>query len=292
MQNMRMPKTKDLQVKQNIINKVALVNSIKKINIQKVMVIGLLIMTFVIGRLTQKVEDLQGGVSVNTNTTATATNQPAAAAATNVTIDQIKSLWDKDIIKFGDTTKKVLFVEVGDPSCPYCHAAGGENHTVYSAFGGTNFKLIADGGTYDSPVLEMRKLVDSGQASFTYIYYPGHGNGEMGMKALYCANEKGKFWQAHDLIMSDKGYDLMNTTVKNDKTQSQAVATFLKSAVDQTFLKTCLDSGKYDAQLGTDQALASSLGVQGTPGFFVNATSYPGAYNWTDMKAAVDTALK
>jgi protein-disulfide isomerase len=287
-----MPKAKEkttIETKQKVINLQALPESIRKINFRAVMVVALIIMAFVIGRLSQRVEDLEKGVTTGTGTTTTDTTQ---TGTTTVTIDQIKDLWNKDVIKFGDTSKKVLFVEVGDPSCPYCHAAGGENHTIYQALGGTTFQLVADGGTYQSPVLEMRKLIDSGAAGFAYVYYPGHGNGEMGMKALYCANEKGKFWQAHDLLMSDKGYDLLNNTVKNDKAQSGTIANFLKSAVDPTFLKSCLDSGKYDSTLTSDMSIASSLGVQGTPGFFVNTTSYPGAYSWTDMKATVDSALQ
>jgi len=219
-----------------------------------------------------------------------------------VTLDQIKGLFDKDLIKFGDASRKVLFVEVADPSCPYCHAAGGLDKEVNNLLGPT-FKLSTDGGSYVAPVAEMKKLVDSGVASFVYIYFPGHGNGEMGAKALYCANEKGDFWKVHDLLMSQAGYQIMNgydasqqptkgPIVKNDKTQSGALANFLKSAVDPNFLKSCLDSGKYDARLTSDQSLSTSLGVQGTPGFFVNASSYPGAYNYTDMKATVDAALK
>lgn len=233
----------------------------------------------------KEVSDLKKGITPSTATTTTG----AQPAQPTVSLDTIKSLFSKDLIKFGDANRKALFVEVGDPSCPFCQAAGGENH---SGIQGPSFKLIADGGTYDAPVPEMRKLVDAGKASFVYIYYPGHNNGEMGMKSLYCANEKGKFWEAHDLIMGDAGYNLMNNTVKNDKTQSGAISDFLKSAVDPSFLKSCLDSGKYDARLTSDQALATSLGIQGTPGFFVNVTSYPGAYNWTDMKSTVDSALK
>ncbi|HUC95214.1 MAG TPA: thioredoxin domain-containing protein [Candidatus Saccharimonadales bacterium] len=130
--------------------------------------------------------------------------------APKVTMDQIKALWSKDLVKFGDANRKVLFVEMADPSCPFCHAADGQNHTIYKSLGGTTFQLQADGGSYVSPTVEMKKLVDSGEASYVYIYYPGHGNGEMGMKALYCANEQGKFWEAHALIMSDAGYTLMN----------------------------------------------------------------------------------
>jgi len=267
----------------------------KLVPVLVVLSIGL---AFVVGVLWQKVSTLEKG---GTTTATTAAANPAPAQP-NVSLDTIKGLFSKDIIKFGDANKKVLFVEVGDPSCPFCHAAAGLDPEVSSAMG-ANFKLISQGGPYDSPIQEMKKLVDSGKAAFTYIFFPGHGNGEMGMKAMYCANEQGKFWGVHDLLMSQAGYEIMNgydaaqqatkgPIVKNDKTKSGDMANFLKSAIDPNFLKSCLDSGKYDAQLASDQALATSIGIQGTPGFFVNATSFPGAYNWTDMKSVVDAALK
>ena len=140
-------------------------------------------------------------------------------------------------------------------------------------------------------VPEMKKLVDQGKADFVWIYSPGHGNGEMAAKALYCAFDQGKFWQAHDLLMSVKGYDLINNQIKNDSTKSQQMAEFLAGAVNSKELKSCLDGGKYDARLGEDSALASSLGVRGTPGFFLNTTNFAGAYNWTEMKSVADTAM-
>lgn len=253
-----------------------------------VLLIVAIALSFVVGVLWQKVSGLEKGGVATTTTTTGAAAQPAAP---KVSLDTIKGLFSKDIIKFGDANRKVLFVEVSDPSCPFCHAAGGENHAIYKSMG-DSFKLVADGGTYISPVAEMRKLVADGKASMVFIYSPGHGNGEMGEKALLCANEKGKFWDAHDLIMSDAGYTLQNTTVKNDKTQSQVVANFLKSVVDSSFMKSCLDSGKYDQALVDETALAGSLGVNGTPGFFVNDTNFAGAYSYKDMKATVDAALK
>ncbi|QQG47538.1 MAG: DsbA family protein [Candidatus Woesebacteria bacterium] len=251
-------------------------------------------LVFGMGILWQKVTQLEkGSVSGTTTTnTATTTNPTPAQQAATVTLDQIKKLFaNNDLIKFGDANRKVLFVEVGDPSCPYCHVAGGEDPQLNSQMGAT-FKLDSDGGTYQAPVTGMRKLVDSGKASFLYVYFPGHGNGEMGMKALYCADEKGKFWEAHDLIMSNSGYNLMNNDVKNDKAQSQKVADFLKNVVDSTFMKSCLDSGKYDSKLTSDTTIAQGLGVSGTPGFFVNTTPFAGAYSFKDMQGAIDSALK
>lgn len=205
-----------------------------------------------------------------------------APAAPKVDINTIKGLWDKNVIKFGDINKKNLLVEVADPSCPYCHAAVGLNPELSNQLG-PQFKLVGDGGTYVAPVIEMKKLADSGKAAFVWIYTPGHGNGEMGTKALYCAFDQGKFWEAHDKLMTNKGYELLNSIIKNDKTKSQELVDFLGMPV----IKECLDSGKYDARLGEDTKVASALGVSGTPGFFVNETNFAGAYSWTDMKSAL-----
>jgi protein-disulfide isomerase len=254
------------------------------------MMVVMVLLAFAVGILWQKVQGLEKGTVSGATTNATG----AAAAATpntpKVSMDTIKGLFDKDILKFGDNSKKVLFVEVADPSCPYCSIAGGLNSDLNNS--SAQFKLVKDGGSYVAPVPEMKKLVDEGKASFTYIYYPGHGNGEMGMKALYCANEKGKFWEAYDLIMNTKGYDLLNNQIKNDKSKSGDMANYLKSVVDSSFIKSCLDSGKYDSRLSSDSQLATSLGVQGTPGFFVNDLNYAGAYSFTDMQSAVSSALK
>ncbi len=258
-------------------------------------------LAFMVGVLWQKVSNLEkGGVAAGTGAQAQQ-QAPTADIAT------IKGLFNKDVIKFGDASKKVLFVEIADPSCPYCHAASGDDPELNKAMG-AQFTLTSEGGKYTAPVKEMKKLVDSGQAAYTYIYYPGHGSGEMAMKAFYCANEKGKFWEVHDLLMSQAGYRIQNgydenqkpvTTpvVGNDKSKSGVMANFLSKAIDPGFMKSCLDSGKYDATIGTDTVLGQDLSKYfgqyfGTPAFFVNTTAYGGAYNWTDMKSTVDTALK
>jgi Protein-disulfide isomerase len=245
-------------------------------------------LAFVVGILWQKVQNLEKGVATTpTQTTTQPTQQGEPAAAS---LDTIKGLFDKDLIKFGKSDSKLVFVEVADPSCPYCHVAAGHNPELNKQVG-TNFVLKSEGGSYIAPVPEMKKLVDDGKASFIYIYAPGHGNGEMGMKALFCANEKQKFWQAHDVLMTNAGYNLLNNDVKNDKANSGKLADFLKSAVDPKFLKDCLDSGKYDAKIADNTQIATSIGIQGTPGFYVNDTIFRGAYSFTDMQSAVDAAL-
>lgn len=227
-----------------------------------------------------------GSGSTTPPTTVTPPTTPPAANPT-VSLDTIKNLYNtSDHIKFGDANRKNLFVEIGDPSCPYCQIAAGKNGELNKT-AGTRFTLVADGGTYVSPVEEMRKLVDAGQASFLYIYYPGHGKGEMAMLALYCANDQGKFWEAHDKLMTSAGYDLQENKVQNDRAKSQQMVDFLSGVGNSGELKNCIDSGKYENRLKADVSSATTLGVTGTPGFYVNATNFPGAYSWPDMTSAL-----
>jgi protein-disulfide isomerase len=252
--------------------------------IQYVFVALLLVAAFMLGSLYTKVQFLEA----EKKNPQQAAQQPGQAPT--VTIDTIKNVFKKATVKFGDANKKLLLIEVSDPSCPYCHIAAGLNPELNKQVG-SQFTLVADGGTYVAPVQEFEKLVTSGKASLAYIYYPGHGNGEMGTKAMYCAFEKNKFWEVHNKLYTKEGYDLMNTVVKNDKTKSQEIADFLATAIDSKTLKECLDSGKYDAKLIDDKALAESLSIQGTPGFFVNTTPFAGAYNYTDMQSVINKAL-
>ncbi|SRR5258708_381679 len=260
------------------------------------MALSILIVGFLSGSLWTENRMLKKAVSVagvtTTATTAQATAQtPAAPAAPTITMDQVRGLFTSDHITFGDKNSKLVFTEFSDPSCPYCHIAAGKNPDLNKS-AGAQFTLVSQGGTYDPPVEEMRKLVDAGQAAFVWVYSNGHGDGEDGMRALYCANENGKFWQVHDLLMSAAGYDLQNNKIKNDKTQYQALADFLKPAIDPTVMKNCLDSGKYDGKIASDQALSQQFGVNGTPGFFVNTTNFAGAYSYKDMESTVAQVLK
>jgi len=217
------------------------------------------------------------------------TAQPEAAKP--VTIDQVKALFTDKNLAFGKKDSKVLFVEFSDPSCPYCHVAAGKNPNLNKQ-AGAQFAMAKDGGSYLPPVPEMKKMVDSGKAAFVWIYANGHGNGELGTKAMYCAKEKGKFWEVHDLLMSEAGYKLMNEQVKNDVAKAGEMADFLKSAVRAGDMQSCLESGKYDDRIASDMAIAQQFGFKGTPSFFVNTTNFGGAYSYKDMAPVVEKALE
>jgi protein-disulfide isomerase len=210
---------------------------------------------------------------------------------TNITLSQIKKLFSKDFIHFGDANKKVLFVEVSDPSCPYCHIAAGKNPELAKQVG-SQFQYASDGGSYLPPVEEMKKLTDEGKASFVYLYSNGHGNGELAAQALYCAFEKNLFWPVHDKLMTNAGYTLLNEEIKTDKTKIAELTTFLANDIDSGFLTECLQSKKYESRLKRDEELAATLGFQGTPYFLINTKSFSGAYSFKEMQSTVDNLLK
>lgn len=220
----------------------------------------------------------------------TASAQPAATQQPAVTLEQVKNVFNKSVIKFGDSNKKLIAIEIVDPSCPFCQVAAGKNPELNKQ-AGERFILVSEGGSYVAPVPEIKKLVSEGKTAFAWLYFPGHGNGEMASKALYCANEKGKFWEVHDLLMNKAGYDLINNQVKNDQTKSGELANFLQSVIDTNSMKSCLDSGKYDNQLKADMVLAQSLNISGTPGFYLNTTPFAGAYSFKDMESVVKAVL-
>ncbi len=236
---------------------------------------------FGIGYLFKEVSDLKkGGANVP------AAAAPAAQPATQLSQDQVKSAFDKALVKFGKSDAKTVFIEAADPSCPFCHIAGGKNPELAKEVG-TRFQYQSDGGEYIPPVPEMKKLMEAGKASYAFVYRNGHGNGEMGTKALYCAFDQGKFWEVHDKLYTNAGYKLLNETVLNDKSKSKELADFLKGAADMAKLKECVDSGKYDARLTEDEGIAGDIGITGTPGFYINTANFAGAYSWKDMESSI-----
>lgn len=244
----------------------------------------------------------KNSVSSNSSSSSVLSSDSTGSQATvNITTDMVKNLFVDGMMKFNDTSKKVLFVEFSDPSCPYCHVAGGMDPELNKQVG-TQFVLKADGGTYVAPVPEIKKLVDSGDAGFVYVYTMGHGSGEIAATALYCAYANNKFWEVHDKLMSNAGYTFMNNsdnsgiqysgTKQATDTDLTRMADFLKDVFDYNTMNTCLLSRKYVPNIARDNGIASTFGISGTPGFVVNTTFYGGAYSFTDMQSVVNAALK
>lgn len=254
---------------------------------QYLMVIMLIVGSYLLGVYKTKTEYLEKGVA-NTIPQVGQDAAPKAAPAV-VDLEKIKGLFDGKHITFGEPDAKLIITEVSDPSCPFCHIAAGLHPELNN--GSAQFKMKADGGTYEPPVQEIKKLIDAGKASFVFLYAPGHGSGEVGTQAMYCAYEQDKFWEAHDKIMTKAGYDLLNNVVKNDLTQSNKVVELIGNVLNTKELQSCLDSKKYANQPAEDTAFVQGLGFGATPTFFVNTSVVEGAQPWSAFKTAVEPLI-
>ncbi len=263
--------------------------SMKQAITQYLLVILLVVGSYFLGVYKTKTEMLEKGL---TNVAAQPTVPGEAPVAKPLDMAKIEALFaDEGNMVLGKRDAKIKFVEFSDTSCPFCHVAAGHNPSL-SVQMNPRFATADEGGTYVPPVLEIKKLVDEGKAALAWFYTPGHGNGELGTLALYCANEQGKFWEAHDLLMNKDGYTLVNDKVKNDRTKTGEVASFLKGVLDSSKLKSCMDSKKYEARVSGDPQIASGFGYGATPTFFINDKVVEGASSWTDaFKGIVDPLL-
>jgi protein-disulfide isomerase len=89
---------------------------------------------------------------------------------------------------------------------------------------------------------------------------PSHPNAMQAALAARCANEQGQFWAFHDALFADPS--------KLGPADLKATAAKLK--LDTGKFNDCLDKKKYEAAVNKEIAEGQSLGVDGTPAFFVN----------------------
>lgn len=255
---------------------------------QYLMVIALVVGAYFIGVYKTETQYLKKGQAAVPATAPTNTAQQPTTPST-IDLAKIQDKFDGKHITYGDKNAKLVITEISDPSCPFCHIAGGLHPELNNQ--SPQFKMKADGGTYEPPVPEIRKLVSEGKASFIFLYAPGHGNGEVGTEAMYCAYEQGKFWEAHDKLMSKAGYDLLNNVVKNDLAQSNKLVALIGNSLDSKKLQSCLDSKKYATQPSEDTSFVQGMGFGATPTFFVNSTVVEGAQSWSSFQPTVDALL-
>lgn len=121
-----------------------------------------------------------------------------------------------------------------------------------------------------------------GKIRLVYRDYPFQTSGSLvAALAGQCMNDQGKFWEFHDL------------TFKNQQalTREQFISYAEQLGVDVATFTTCLDSQKYMDKVRKDVADAQTLGVNGTPAFFVNGRFISGAQPYTFFASYIDEEL-
>jgi len=139
----------------------------------------------------------------------------------------------------GPKSSNVILVEFGDFQCPYCrrHLLGAAQQ-IY------------------------KKMVVTNQLRYVFLDFPMGEKHPLAAKAAVaarCAEEQGKYWE------------MRNTLYNNQKALHELfLAEHAKRAgLDEVVFSKCLNSGRYDAAIQQDQIVGRSLGIKGTPTFFL-----------------------
>lgn len=237
--------------------------SFKNTPVNVYLVFTLVIFAFLLGMLTNKVIYMEKLAKAPVPTLPQAAEQEAQAAPPAfVEVDSGK------LPLLGDKDAKVTIVEFSDFQCPYCKKYIDETHSQ-----------IND------------EYIKTGKVKFAYRHYPlsFHPNAPKAGEASECANEQGKFWEYHDILFS-------NQDAWSPQEAVAAVDSFTGYAgelgLDAEQFRSCLDSGKYKANVDADFAAGGAAQVDGTPTFFVNGNRIVGAVPFSDLQTLIEAELK
>ena len=109
-----------------------------------------------------------------------------------------------------------------------------------------------------------------------------HPNAPLAALAAQAAGEQGKFWEMHDRIFAAQ--DKMN------RAQYEQYAKDL--GLDVKRFKEALDTARGKPAIDADKAEGTSLGVTGTPAFFVNGKFLSGAKPFNEFATVINAELQ
>jgi protein-disulfide isomerase len=142
----------------------------------------------------------------------------------------------------GPDSAPVTIVEFGDFQCPYCRQAESSLRAVLAQYPG-----------------EVRVVFRNLPLSQI------HPQAGLAAEAAVCADHQGKFWQMHDAMYADQSALTLDALKDTAKRLGLNVAQF----------STCL-AGGVPASLDDDLKAAQTLGLTGTPYFFINGRPLDG----------------
>jgi protein-disulfide isomerase len=157
----------------------------------------------------------------------------------------------------GPADAPITIVEFSDFNCPYCQR-----------FQQQTFQPLMD--AYPD------------QIRFVYRDFPITSQDSFyAAQAAECADEQGSYWEYHDALFTG-AYGL------GDEAYRQYAE---ELGLDADALVSCVDEGRYADEVQADAREAASLGVSGTPTFFINGVPLVGAQPLTRFAQVIDSEL-
>jgi protein-disulfide isomerase len=158
----------------------------------------------------------------------------------------------------GSEKAEVTIVKFEDFQCPYCKAVQPNFEEVLKRYDG-KVRLVHK----DLPLDEL------------------HPQARQAAEAARCADDEGKFWEYHDKLYAS-----------SPKAAPEDLKFYAKDlGLKQDSFDKCLSTGKYKAAIQKDMNEAASLGLTGTPTFFINGRELSGAQSIEAISQIIDEEL-
>lgn len=136
------------------------------------------------------------------------------------------------------------------------------------------------------PITRRLKEEYGDKVSFVVRYFPlpGHKNSMTSAMAVETAGKQGKFWEMHDIL-----YDNQITWGEKQITDPALFIEYAKQiGLDMEKYKNDIGSQEIKDRINRDKNSATSLGIQGTPTFFINGEKIPNPKGYEDFKSLID----
>jgi len=169
----------------------------------------------------------------------------------------------------GDENAPITLVEFGDYQCLFCNKFFHETEPAI-----------------------LKNYVETGKVKIIFKDFTIIGPDSIAAaNAAHCANDQGKFWEYHDTLYNNWGGE------NNDWASSENLLKFAQSIElnEESFVK-CMVEKKYDQLVTSSNNDARTLGLTGTPGFFIigpdnQITKIPGAQPYESFQRIFDYEL-
>ena len=164
----------------------------------------------------------------------------------------------------GDPDAPVLIIEYSDYQCPYC-----SRYTLETL-----------------PQIEQN-YIQTGKVRYVFKDFPlsFHAQAGLAAQAARCAGDQGDYWGMHDLLFA-------NQQAWGNQSAAQAFSSFADLlGLDVNQFNACLENGTHEQAVNNDLREGSSVGVSGTPAFFVNGQFISGAQPYQVFQQAIEAAL-
>jgi protein-disulfide isomerase len=118
---------------------------------------------------------------------------------------------------------------------------------------------------------------------FVWKHFPleMHEDAPAAHRASVAAHKQGKFWQFHDKLFGDQG----------DLTPEAFVRYAKELGLDVKRFEAELDGPDTQKEIDKDKAEARSMGMTGTPSFFINGRYLSGARPYEDFANMINAEL-